>query len=73
MRNGRYLYSFSPWPDETWKFDPAVYRLFEYVGNRVEMEFNAEDFERFRSALSHHGFTLREIERVPYVAPEPVS
>jgi hypothetical protein len=30
------------------------------------------EFERFRSGLSHHGLTLREVGRVPYVEPEPV-
>ena len=68
----RYVYSFQAWPDETWKFDRAVYLLFEFLGCRVEMEFTEAEFEAFRSALSRHGLTLREVTRVPYVDPEAV-
>jgi hypothetical protein len=67
-----YVYSFHVWPSETWKFAPAVYDLFRMLNGRVEMTFSPEEFERFRSDLSHHGLTLREAERVPYLEPEPV-
>lgn len=67
-----YNYSFSVWPSETWGFERAVYELFKALNSRVEMTFTPEEFERFRSGLSHHGFTLREAERVPYFEPEPV-
>lgn len=65
-------YSFSTWPDETWYFDKAVFQLFEMLKYRVEFDFTESQFERFRSGLSHHGLTLREIERVPYFEPERV-
>jgi hypothetical protein len=68
----KYVYSFQVWPDETWSFDPAVYELFRMMRGRIELEFTAADFERFRSGLSHHGLTLREVERVPYNEPESV-
>jgi hypothetical protein len=67
-----YAYSFSVWPDETWGFDRAVYDLFSMLGGRVEMNFTPGEFEQFRSALSHHGLTLREAERVPFFQPESV-
>lgn len=43
--------------------DRAMYQLFGMMGTRVEMDFTEAEFERFRSGLSHHGITLREIER----------
>lgn len=67
-----YDYRFSVWPDENWKLDPAVYQVFRAMGTRVELEFTREAFERFRSGLSHHGLTLREVERVPHHDPEAV-
>jgi hypothetical protein len=66
-------YSFSVWPDETQKWDPAVIELFNALKRRVGLVFTPTEFERFRSGLSHHGLTLREVERVPYHDPEPVS
>lgn len=68
----RFTYCFSVWPCETWGFDPAIFQLFEMMGGRLEIPFCEPEFERFRSALSHHGLSLREIERVPYCDPEPV-
>jgi hypothetical protein len=68
-----YVYSFTVWPDETWDFDKAVFELFRATSIRVEMPFSPENFERFRSGLSHHGLTLREIERVPYAEPETID
>jgi hypothetical protein len=68
----KYVYGFVVWPDETWQFDRVVYDLFEALAGRVEMHFTAEEFERFRSRLSHHGLTLREVSRVPYTVPESV-
>ena len=67
-----YTYAFSPWPDETWNLDPAVYKLFRFIGARVEQQFTETEFEAFRSGLSHHGLTLREVDRWPYHTPEPV-
>jgi len=68
----QFSYSFSVWPDETWDFQKEVYELFQMLNARVEMVFTRNDFERFRSCLSHDGFTVREVERVPYCEPEQV-
>lgn len=66
-------YTFCVWPDETWKHDPAIFQLFEVLNRRIGLEFTPEQFERFRSGLSHHGLTLREIERVPHQVPESIT
>lgn len=67
-----YNYSFSVWPSETWGFEKPVFELFKFLNRRVEITFTPDEFERFRSGLSHHGLTLREVERVPYAEPEYV-
>ena len=67
-----YVYSFSVWPSETWGFAPAVFDLFRMLNGRIEIVFTPEEFESFRSSLSHHGLTMRETERIPYFEPEPV-
>ena len=72
MDAARFNYSFVIWPDETWKFHADVFKAFEALGARVELAFTEPEFEQFRSNLSHHGLTLREVERVPFVEPEPV-
>ncbi len=69
----KYTYSFVVWPDETWDFDRAVYDYFRVFRRRVEMHFTEDEFERFRSGMGHHGFTLREVTRVPRQEPEVVS
>lgn len=69
--DGRFCYEFSIWPDEKWGFDPAVYELFRMTG-RFEVRMTRAEFERFRSGLSHHGLTLREVTRVQYLEPENV-
>ena len=68
-----YTYSFSAWPAETWGHPRALFDLFSLLNVRTDMTFTPEEFERFRSALSHAGITLREVERVPYVEPEAVQ
>lgn len=68
-----FAYSFSAWPDEKWEFDPAVFELFALLGSRVEINATPHQFERFRSSLSHHGITLREITRVPAMQPEAIQ
>lgn len=68
----KYVYSFTAWPDETWDFDRAVFTLFGMLAARMSIEFTELEFEGFRSRLSHHGITLREIERVPYQEPETI-
>lgn len=67
-----WVYSFSVWPDEKWGFDTSIFDLFRMLTGRVEMEFTERDFELFRSRLSHHGLTLREIERVQFAVPQTV-
>lgn len=68
-----YLYSFVVWPSETWGFDRAVYDYFRVFRHRTEMRFTEEAFERFRSGMGHHGLTLRELTRLPYVEPESIQ
>jgi hypothetical protein len=68
-----FIYAFHVWPDETWGFRSATFDFFKMGCARVEMRFTHDEFERFRSSLSHDGFTLREIERWPYFAPERVN
>ena len=36
------------------------------------MEFTEEEFEFFRESINQNGFTLREIERVPWQKKEIV-
>lgn len=71
----KWSYCFSVWPDETWKREKrsaqSFFQLFQLFG-RVEMTFTPAEFEVFRSGLSHHGLTLREIERVPFHMPEAI-
>lgn len=67
-----YLYSFCVWPVERWGFSRELYKAFSFLIQRIEMEFTQDDFEAFRSALNRDGFSLREIERVPWVKPENV-
>lgn len=69
----RYTYTFGIWPDETWGFGQGVFGLFKMLSDRLEVVATEEDFERFRSEVSHAGITLRCIERVPYVEPEAVT
>lgn len=69
----KYAYSFCAWPSETWGFKRAMFDLFRMLNGRVEMTFTEREFEQFRSQLGHDGFTLREIERVPYHDPEPIG
>ena len=67
-----YDYSFSVWPSETWGFPRDMFDLFGCLNARVEMAMTPERFESFRSTMSHQGFTIREIERIPHHDPEPV-
>jgi hypothetical protein len=67
-----YVYSFSVWPDETWKFTRSLYDYFRMINTLVEMNFTQDQFERFRSEMSHDGMTLREVGRWPYHEPEVV-
>ncbi len=68
----KYLYSFVVWPSETWGFGKALFMVFKATRIRMDEVFEEEEFEAFRSMLNHDGFTLREIERVPYHEPEIV-
>ena len=68
----RYVYTFRPWPAETWGFRRATFDLFRLAAGTVDMEFTEAEFDTFRSAVGHDGITLREVQRVPYHQPEPV-
>ena len=48
------------------------YNLFDALAVRVEMHFTEQEFEMFRSRLSHHGITLREVTRFPFTQLESV-
>jgi hypothetical protein len=67
----KYVYSFCVWPHER-GFCREVYRVFDAMLTRMDMEFTEAEFGLFRAALERHGFTLREIERVPHHEPEKV-
>ena len=69
---GKYVYSFCVWPDETWKHPCAIFTYFKMANTRVDMTFTQEEFERFRSEMSHAGLTLREVERWPHCEPETI-
>lgn len=68
----KYNYSFSVWPSETFGFRRSLFSAFQLLATRIEMGFTEKEFERFRSELSHDGFTVREIERAEFVIPEMV-
>ncbi len=68
----KYVYTFTVWPDEEWGFKPATLDVFRLLNTRVEMPFSEAEFERFRSLLSHDGFTVRGIVRVPFNEPEVI-
>lgn len=70
-----YEYSFAIWPAENWGHNKAVFEVFRMynAGGRVTMNLTQTKFEELRSGLSHSGFTVREIERVPYREPETVQ
>lgn len=66
-----FIYEFQPWPDVGFGFPVEVYDLFKHF-SRCEKVFKENDFEHFRSRLSHAGITLREVTRMPYTLPESV-
>lgn len=68
----KFSYTFNVWPDEVWGFDRALFDVFRLLNTRVQMTFTEAEWEAFRSRLSHHGFTLRAVVRVPYREPEVV-
>lgn len=67
----KFSYTFSVAPDEA---QPQVVRdLFAMLAARFQLEFTESEFRSFRMELQKAGFTLREIERVPYLEPEAVK
>lgn len=72
MMPPRFNYAFTVRPSGRRDLDPAVLRLFEALADRVEMDFTPQEFERFRASLAAFGLMLHEVERVPYLEPEPV-
>jgi hypothetical protein len=72
MKSGQFTYTFSVWPSQQWGHSKSLFVIFEAMGGRIELTLTESQFEQLRSDLSHDGFTLREIERVPYHEPQPV-
>lgn len=67
-----WVYSFTLYPaEERREFPPILYELMTLYC-RVEKVWTEPTFERHRQDLAAVGFTMREIERVPYVLPETV-
>lgn len=68
----KYVYTFSIWPHEKWGFCRDLFDVFRLINPRVEMPFTEAEFEMFRSRMSHDGFTLRAVVRVPHQEPEVI-
>jgi hypothetical protein len=69
----RYVYSFTVWPGETRGFGGEIRDLFRlHLNARIERAFTEAEFQNFREDLDQDGFTLREVERVPWHRPEAV-
>ena len=74
----KYTYSFLVWPGERtggWTglgLCCEVYEVFIRLNTRVEMVFTENEFETFRSRLGVDGFSLPDMERVPYHDPEAI-
>ena len=64
MTEQKYFYSFFVWPDEQRGYPKAMFQLFEMLKTRIEMEFSATEFVRFRLDVEGAGITVREISRV---------
>lgn len=72
MNTARFNYSFTVRPEARLAADPSVQRLFGVLAERVELDFTEGEFERFRTSLASLGLRLHEVQRVPYLEPEPV-
>lgn len=68
----QYAYTFTVWPDETMPYHDLTFEVFRMLKMRVEYVATEADFATLRGQLARDGFTLREIERVPYCEPESV-
>ncbi len=60
-------------PFRDWIWDDSIHKLFDILRVRVDMEFTEGEFSNFRDSLNDQGFSLREIERVPYNEPTSIS
>jgi hypothetical protein len=67
-----FIYGFSVWPCEGWGHTSHLFKVFDFLKGRIEIEFTKSQFESFRSGLNRDGFSLREIERFPYNPPETI-
>ena len=68
-----YDYSFCVWPDEeSPHWNAESFLVFGSMRVRIAFAYSEKEFNDFREALSKVGLTLREIERVPFHAPEVV-
>ncbi len=72
MKPCRFVYSFVVRPVSEGRGDWAVVQLFNVLADRIALDFTEVQFERFRASLADFGLALHEVERVPYVEPEPV-
>ena len=68
----KYRYSFYTWPDEQRGYPKALFDLSRMLKSRIEMEFTAIEFVRFRLDVEGAGTTLREITRSPAQEEETV-
>jgi hypothetical protein len=72
MQTMKYDYRFNVWPHETWGHPRELFDLFRLLNGRLELTFTETEFEMFRSKLSHIGYTLRGVVRVPHQEVEVV-
>ena len=61
----QYCYSFYTWPDEHRGYPKALFDLSRMLKTRIEMEFTAIEFVRFRLDVESAGTNLMEITRRP--------
>jgi hypothetical protein len=71
-----YEYYFAMWVDEPQWRDKPAWSICHYLKMKqggIAMVTTEEMFNEFRDKVNECGFSLREIERVPYVEPEVVA
>ena len=72
MSQTLYTYYFLVFPREGLRSELVVRRLLQMFPDRAEMHTTTEGFEFFREEIRQAGFMLQDINRVPYLEPEPV-
>lgn len=71
-RDQVWRYSFALWPDKNWKHEKFVFEVFRHGTTMMEFDWTEAQFNMARSALSHSGFSMREISRWTVSEREPV-